>query len=152
MEVSPDEHNHLAENRAAKKAKFMSIVKEKALTTEKDPQEIISDAFRECGLDKSLMADTTARVNIKRNIRKARQVQRNDPDNPRSRDKFEIDPDFKTIKVTRENGEEHIGFVAYDSAIGPDGKIKTDENGVEIKSDGIESRENFPRILLTSYV
>ena len=32
---------------------FRSMVKEKAFTTEKDPQEIISDAIRECGLDKN---------------------------------------------------------------------------------------------------
>ena len=60
------------------------------MNTQHDPQKIVADAFLEMGLDKQLMAETTDRDNIKRNIRRFRQVARKDPANPKSRDTFEV--------------------------------------------------------------
>ena len=50
------------------------------------------------GLDKELMACITDRENIKRNIRKSRQKESNDPKNPQCRATFEIAVDNKSIK------------------------------------------------------
>ena len=55
------------------------------MNTQHDPQKIVADAFLEMGLDKQLMAETTDRDNLKRNIRRFRQVARKDPANPKSR-------------------------------------------------------------------
>ena len=79
LEVPPEPHNHLVEQRDTKKAKFNGIVRDAAINSQKDPQEIISDAYLAMGLDKELMACTTDRENIKRNIRKTRQKESNDP-------------------------------------------------------------------------
>ena len=134
LEVPQEAHNHLVEQRDTKKAKFNGIVRDAAINSQKDPQEIVSDAYLAMGLDKELMASTTDCENIKRNIRKTRQKESNDPKNPQCRATFEIAEDFKSIKVTRNGNEEFVAFVVYDSALDENGQMKTDENG-EIVGD-----------------
>ena len=55
-------------------------MRDAAINSQKDPQEIISDAYLAMGLDKELMACTTDCENIKRNIRKTCQKESNDRD------------------------------------------------------------------------
>ena len=60
-----------------------SIIKQGAIETTKDPQEIVADGFLEMGGP----AYTVSRDNMKRAIRKIRQVERNEPANPSKREK-----------------------------------------------------------------
>ena len=47
------------------------------------------------------MAYTVSRDNMKRAIRKIRQVERNEPANPSIRDDFEISEDYRSIIETK---------------------------------------------------
>ena len=86
------------------------------------------------------MAYTVSRDNMKRAIRKIRQVERNEPANPSIRDDFEISEDYRSIKVKRNGREEYIGFLAYDSAEDENGVIVGDPNRIIIYAteDGLK--------------